>query len=203
MRALDDLVREGKVLHVGACNTPAWVVARSNTLAELRGWSAFVGLQVEYNLVERSAERELLPMARALGLGVAAWSPLASGILSGKYTDPGAADGGRLQKVPMRQLDERSLAIARGVGALAAELGQPPAQLALAWLRAKPDVVPLLGARTPAQLQDNLACLDLVLEPPQVERLDALGAIELGFPHDYLRRTRAIAHAGFDSSLDV
>jgi aryl-alcohol dehydrogenase-like predicted oxidoreductase len=203
MRALDDLVCEGKVLHVGACNTPAWVVARSNTLAELRGWSAFVGLQVEYNLVERSAERELLPMARALGLGVAAWSPLASGILSGKYADPGAADGGRLQKVPMRQLDERSLAIARGVGALAAELDRPPAQLALAWLRAKPGVVPLLGARTPAQLQDNLACLDLVLETPLVERLDALGAIELGFPHDYLRRTRAIAHAGFDSSLDV
>src|SRR5207253_38431 len=117
--------RQGKVLHVGVCNTPAWVVARSNTLAELRGWSAFVGLQVEYSLIERAAERELLPMARALGLGVAAWSPLASGILSGKYGGAGEQESSRLRKVPMRPVDERSLSIARGVAALAAEVGRP------------------------------------------------------------------------------
>lgn len=203
MRALDDLVREGKVLHVGVCNTPAWVVARSNTLAELRGWTAFAGLQVEYSLIERTAERELLPMARALGLGVAAWSPLASGILSGKYADPAAGEGARLQKAPLRKLDERSLALASGVAALATELGRPTAQVALNWVRAQPGVVPLLGARTDAQLQDNLACLDFQLEPEALARLDALSAIELGYPHDYLRRTRAIAHAGFDASLDV
>lgn len=203
MRALDDLVRQGKVLHVGVCNTPAWVVARSNTLAELRGWSAFAGLQVEYSLLERTAERELLPMARALGLGVAAWSPLASGILSGKYADPARGDGARLQKAPMRQLDERSLALARGVAALAAELGRPPAQVALNWVRAQPGVLPLLGARTDAQLQDNLACLDFTLDPDALARLERLSAIEPGFPHDYLRRTRALATAGFDARLDL
>ncbi|NRF72018.1 aldo/keto reductase [Aquincola sp. S2] len=203
MRALDDLVRQGKVLHIGVCNTPAWVVSRSNTLAELRGWTAFAGLQVEYSLLERTAERELLPMARALGLGVAAWSPLASGILSGKYADPGAGDGARLQKAPMRPLDERSLALARGVAAVAAELGRPPAQVALNWVRAQAGVLPLLGARTDAQLQDNLACLDFTLEPETLVRLDALSAIEPGFPHDYLRRTRALATAGFDARLDL
>jgi aryl-alcohol dehydrogenase-like predicted oxidoreductase len=203
MRALDDLVREGKVLYVGACNTPAWVVAHSNTLAELRGWSAFVGLQVEYSLIERAAERELLPMARALGLGVAAWSPLASGILSGKYADAAAGGGARLRKVPMRKLDERSLAVARGVAALAAELGRPPAQVALNWARAQPGVVPLLGARTDAQLQDNLACLDFHLDQSALALLDELSAIELGYPHDYLKRTRSMAHAGFDSRLDA
>ena len=110
MRALDDAVRAGQLLHVGVSNTPAWVVAQANTLAELRGWTPFVGLQVEYILVERSAERELLPMAHALGLGVAAWSPLASGVLSGKYAD-GATTGDdkRLAKAPLRTLDERSL----------------------------------------------------------------------------------------------
>jgi aryl-alcohol dehydrogenase-like predicted oxidoreductase len=203
MRALDDLVRQGKVLHVGVCNTPAWVVARSNTLAELRGWSAFAGLQVEYSLLERTAERELLPMARALGLGVAAWSPLASGILSGKYADPARGEGARLQKAPMRQLDERSLVLARGVAALAAELGRPPAQVALNWVRAQPGVLPLLGARTDVQLQDNLACLDFTLDPDALARLERLSAIEPGFPHDYLRRTRALATAGFDARLDL
>jgi aryl-alcohol dehydrogenase-like predicted oxidoreductase len=203
MRALDDLVRQGKVLHVGVSNTPAWVVARSNTLAELRGWSAFVGLQVEYNLVERAAERELLPMARALGLGVAAWSPLASGLLSGKYGAAAAGDGARLRQVPMRKLDERSLAVARGVAALAAQLGRPAAQVALNWLRAQPGVVPLLGVRTPAQLEDNLHCLDFRLEPAALARLDELSAVEPGYPHDYLKRTRSIACAGFEQALDV
>jgi aryl-alcohol dehydrogenase-like predicted oxidoreductase len=197
MRALDDAVRDGKVLHIGACNTPAWVVAQSNTLAELRGWSSFVGLQVELSLVERAAERELLPMARALGLGVAAWSPLASGILSGKYADAAAGEGARLQKVAMRPLDERALAIARGVGALAAELGRPPAQVALNWVRAQ-GALPIVGARTPAQLEDNLACLAFDLDGAALQRLDTLSPIDLGYPHDYLQRTRALARAGFD-----
>ena len=206
MRALDDLVRQGKVLHIGVCNTPAWVVARSNTLAELRGWSSLIGLQVEYNLIERAAERELLPMARALGLGVLAWSPLASGILSGKYGEPagaGEGEGARLRKVPMRALDERSLAVARGLGAIAAELGRPAAQVALNWLRAQPGVLPVLGARTAAQLDDNLACLDFTLAPDDLARLDALRPIRFGYPHDYLSRTRPIAHAGFDKALDA
>lgn len=203
MRALDDLVRQGDVLHVGACNTPAWVVAQSNVLADLRGWSAFVGLQVEYSLVERAAERELLPMARALGLGVAAWSPLASGVLSGKYADAAAAEGARLQKVRMREIDERGLAIARGVATVAAELGRPSAQVALNWVRAQPGVLPLLGARTDGQLQDNLGCLDFQLEATALARLDELSAIEPGYPHDYLKRSSSIANAGFEARLDA
>jgi aryl-alcohol dehydrogenase-like predicted oxidoreductase len=202
MRALDDLVRAGKVLHVGASNTPAWVVARSNMLAEWRGWSAFAGLQLEYSLVERAAERELLPMAHALGLGVAAWSPLASGLLSGKYGDAAASEGARLQRTPMRPLDERGLALARGVAALAAGLGRPPAQVALNWVRAQPGVLPLLGARTDAQLADNLACLGFELDAASLARLDELSHFEPGYPHDYLRRTRALATAGFDARLD-
>ena len=107
-----------------------------------------------------------------------------------------------LQKVPMRKLDERSLAVARGVAAVAAELGRPAAQVALSWVRAK-GVVPLLGARTDAQLQDNLACLAFQLEAPALARLDELSAIEPGYPHDYLKRTRSLAHAGFESRLDT
>lgn len=199
MRALDDVVRQGKVLHVGVCNTPAWVVAQCNTLAELRGWSLFTGVQVELSLVERAAQRELLPMAGALGLGVCAWSPLASGILSGKYADAGAGEGARLQKVPMRTLDERALGIAGGVGRLAARIGRPPAQVALNWVRAQ-GAVPIVGARTPAQLEDNLACLGFELDEDALRRLDALSAIELGHPHDYLVRTRTLARAGFEVS---
>jgi aryl-alcohol dehydrogenase-like predicted oxidoreductase len=202
MRALDDLVREGKVLYLGVSNTPAWLVARSNTLAELRGWTSFVGLQAEYSLIERSAERELLPMARSLGLGVTAWSPLASGILSGKYGDAAGRDGegARLRTVPMRALDDRSLQVARGVAALAAELDRAPAQVALNWLRARDGVIPLLGARTPAQLQGNLGCLGFELEPAACAKLDALSAIELGYPHDYLRRTGPLARPGIEPS---
>jgi aryl-alcohol dehydrogenase-like predicted oxidoreductase len=206
MRSLDDLVRQGKVLHIGVCNTPAWVVARSNTLAELRGWSAFIGLQVEYNLIERDAERELLPMAREMGLGVAAWSPLASGILSGKYAageGASTAEQPRLRKVPMRQLDERSLAVAAGLADIAAGMGRASAQVALNWLRAQPGVLPVLGARTLSQLEDNLACLDFSLGPADMASLDALAAPQRGYPHDYLRRTRSLAFAGFDPLLDA
>ncbi|HEX6704663.1 MAG TPA: aldo/keto reductase [Albitalea sp.] len=200
MRALDDLVRQGKVLHIGVSNTPAWVVARSNTLAELRGWTSFIGLQVEYSLVERTAERELLPMARALGLGVAAWSPLGSGILSGKYADPAGHEGeaARLRTVPMRALDDRSLQVARGVAALAAELERPAAQVALNWLRQRDGVIPLLGARTPVQLQGNLGCLDFNLDATSRAQLDALSAVEAGYPHDYLRRTGPLARPGIE-----
>ncbi|CAI8784563.1 aldo/keto reductase [Pseudomonas serbica] len=201
MRALDDLVREGKILHVGASNTPAWVVAQSNTLAELRGWTSFVGLQIEYNLIERGAERELLPMAAALGLSVCAWSPLASGILSGKYGNASDTQGKRLETFQLKPLDERSLVIAQGVGALAEQLGRHPVHVALSWLRAKPGVIPLLGARTLAQMGDNLACLDFQLDAEQVASLDQLSTLELGYPHDFIQRTRGIVLGGFQNVI--
>ncbi|MFG0754604.1 aldo/keto reductase [Pseudomonas sp. TYF_14] len=201
MRALDDLVRDGKILHVGVSNTPAWVVAQSNTLAELRGWTSFIGLQIEYNLIERAAERELLPMAAALGLSVCAWSPLASGILSGKYGDPLDTQSKRLDAFQLKPLDERSLAIARGVSALAARLERHPVHVALNWLRAKTGVVPLLGARTLEQLSDNLACLDFQLDAEQVASLDTLSAVELGYPHDFIKRTQGIVLGGFEGKI--
>lgn len=203
MRALDDLVSQGKVLYLGVSNTPAWVVARSNTLAELRGWSPFVAMQLEYNLIERDIERELLPMAQALDLSVAAWSPLASGILSGKYGNPSNTESKRLDKMPLKQLNDRHLEIARGVGELADETGKHSVQVALNWLRAKPKVIPLIGARTLDQLRDNLACLDFRLTPEQIARLDEISAIDLGYPANFLKKTRKLSHGGFDELLDV
>ena len=187
LRGLDDLVRAGKILYIGVSDTPAWVVSRANTIAELRGWSRFVGLQVEYSLIERAVERELLPMAAALDLTVTAWSPLGAGVLSGKHTatDGAAVDSGRAQMVGGR-LNARTRAVVEVLTQVAAELGKPPAQVALNWLRQRPTpVIPIVGARKLAQVEDNLACLDFTLAPEAVARLDAASAIELGFPHDF------------------
>ncbi len=192
MRALDDAVRAGKVLYVGISDAPAWVVARANTIAELRGWSPFVGLQVPYSLVQREVERDLLPMADALGLSVAAWSPLAGGILSGKFSrgaDPGST------RVDADKISERDLGIARVVDAVADELGVSSSQVALAWTRARrPSVHPIVGARKLDQLTDNLAAVDLVLPDEALTRLDEASAIELGFPHDFIAGTREFVY---------
>lgn len=202
MRALDDLVRQGKVLYLGVSNTPAWVIARSNTLAELRGWSPFIALQAQYNLIERSIERELLPMARSLGLSVAAWSPLASGMLSGKYK--ASANGGtnRLATTQSAILNTRNLEIARALVEVAAQVGRPAAQVALNWLRARPEVIPLLGARTLDQLQHNLGCLEFRLAPEHLARLDTINALKPGYPHSTIEGFRQAAHAGYYDQLD-
>ncbi len=188
MRALDDMVRAGKVLYVGVSDMPAWQVSYSVALAELRGWSRFVGLQIEYSLLERTVERELTPMARQLDLAVAAWAPLAGGVLTGKYSAAGAEDSRRLAMNTGR-ITERKLAIAGVVGQIAADLGRSPAQVALNWLRAKSGVViPIIGARKLAQIRDSLGALEFRLDDEQVRRLDEASAIELGFPHDFLRQ---------------
>lgn len=187
MRGLDDLVRQGKVLYLGTSDEPAWVVSYSNAIAELRGWTRFVGLQVEYSLIERTPERDLLPMADYLGLGVTAWSPLASGILTGKY-NPGAAgsEPKRLDQITFTQVDERALRIAGEVKTVSEELGHSPAQVALAWVRQK-GAIPILGARKISQFEDNLKSLEVTLSPEQLARLDEVSHIELGFPHQFLR----------------
>jgi aryl-alcohol dehydrogenase-like predicted oxidoreductase len=190
MRALDDLVRAGDVLHVGVSDSPAWVVSRSNMLAELRGWSSFVGLQAEYSLIERSAERELLPMAHALGIAVLAWAPLGAGILTGKYQRDGddvrVHDSLRAERNEDR-LSERALQIAETLTKLAASLDRPAAQLALAWLRQRPQgVIPVLGVRSAAQLRQNLGYLGLTLDAAAISALDTASAIDLGFPHAFL-----------------
>ena len=186
MRGLDDLVRAGKILYVGVSDTPAWVVSRANTMAELRGWSRFIGLQIEYNLIERTPERELLPMAAALDIGVTAWSPLAAGVLSGKHTQGGAVDTGRAQMAGSR-LDARSRGIVEVLTTVARELGKTPAQVALNWLRqGSHPVIPIVGARKLEQVVDNLGCLDFTLDAASLARLDAASAVTLGFPHDFV-----------------
>lgn len=191
MRSLDDLVRAGKILYVGISDAPAWVTARANTLAELRGWTPFIGNQLEYNLTERSPERDLLPMSKELGLGVVAWSPLAAGILTGKYIDnQGEGSGGRMEGTTSYRLNEQNNRIARVVVETATELSVSPAQLSLAWLRHK-GVIPIIGARTMKQLQDNLGALGVHIPNEQMKRLDQISAIELGFPHDFVLRPGA------------
>jgi len=204
MRALDDLVRQGKVLHLGASNVPAWVVAQCNTLADCRGQTPFAGLQCEYSLVERAVEHELLPMARHLDLAMLAWSPLASGILSGKYA--ASAAGGepkRLDAFQFQTLDERKHAIAAGLGRVASAAGCSSPQAALAWLLARPGVIPILGARTLAQLDDNLAASSVRLTADQMAELDGLTAPAPCYPHDYLSKVQPIVHAGFHDRLDL
>ncbi len=193
MRAFDDLVRSGKVLYVGVSDMPAWVVSKSNTLAELRGWTQYVGLQIEYSLLERTVERDLIPMAKDQGMTVLAWSPLRNGLLTGKYLPENAKDGdkdGRMHSEMMKGFAanaEASYPVVREVVAVAKELGVSAAQVALAWLRTRPvPVIPIVGAKKLTQFEDNLRSVDLELSAEQVGRLDQVSAIAPGFPHDFL-----------------
>jgi len=190
MRALDDLVRAGKILHAGVSDTPAWIVAQANTLAALRGWTPFAGLQIEYSLIERSAERDLLPMARAFDIAVTPWAPLGGGLLTGKY-NPGKAkekEEKRMSPTSAR-LNERNFRIAKEVGKIAEEIGCTPAQVAINWVRRQKGViVPIVGARNVSQIRDNLKSLEYHLSEEHLKRLDEASRIELGFPHEFLRR---------------
>ncbi|CAI0942869.1 aldo/keto reductase [Serratia entomophila] len=199
VRTFDDLIRAGKIQYAGLSNFPAWRIARADTLAELRGWSRIAGIQVEYSLVERSAERELLPMAEALGMAAALWSPLGGGLLTGKYRHSDAGRlvglGGRLVHVEHdpRLLDE--------VLAIAQEWQAQPVQVAIAWLRhraahAATSLIPILGSRTRQQLDDTLAALTLTLSERQIARLDQVSAIEPGTPHRQIAETLARTQGG-------
>lgn len=187
MKTLDDVVRAGKVRYAGISDTPAWIVSRANTMAELRGWRPFVGLQIPYSLVRRDGERDLMPMARALDLAVCAWAPLAAGLLTGKYTQARGKTEGRLTR-PDWGVSEKGKKIAEEVDKIAKEVGCSPAQVALNWVRQQQGVViPIVGATKPSQMKDNLGCLDSRLNQDQMKRLDELTKIELGFPHEFLR----------------
>jgi aryl-alcohol dehydrogenase-like predicted oxidoreductase len=207
MRGLDDLVRKGKVLYVGISDAPAWWIAQANTLAQLRGWSPFVGLQIEYSLIERTVERELIPMAKALNLGLTAWSPLASGILTGKYHGHGSSEQGRMNNEMMKGFmpeQQRASRVVAAVKAVSDETGRGMAQVALAWLRYRPvPVIPIIGARKLSQLQDNLASFDLSLSTEQVQALDEASQIDLGFPYSLYGRefVRAIAYGGMRDQI--
>jgi len=197
MRALDDLVRSGKILYVGICNTPAWRIAEMQTLAELRGWSPFVALQIEYSLVERTVEHELMPMAAAMELGVLPWSPLGGGVLTAKYTEADVQDSRDAAVSSSRRgviassghLNERSIQIAKEVRAVAEEVGSTPAQIALAWTLANPAVAsPIIGARTLAQAEENLGALDVALSPDQLDRLNLASEPASIFPARFVNR---------------
>ncbi len=188
LRALDDVVRSGKVLYVGISDTPAWVVSASNVMAELRGWTQYVGLQIEYSLIERTPERDLLPMAEHFGQSVLAWAPLGGGVLTGKYSRGDAEDSKRSGGNEARgRTSDRNMAIARAVDKVADELGASSAQVATAWVQAQGyNYIPIVGARKVSQITDTLGAASIELSPAHLAALDEVSRIELGFPHNFL-----------------
>jgi aryl-alcohol dehydrogenase-like predicted oxidoreductase len=198
LRALDDLERAGKVRYIGVSDTPAWKVAQGNVLAELRGWTPFVGLQIEYSLIERTVEGELVPMARELGLGITPWSPLRGGVLSGKYTRANAADanpdrGDRVKSF----LTERNLTIIDELLRVAKERNTTAAAVALAWVQSRPGVTStIIGARRLDQLDQNLAALDVRLTADDIAALDKVSEPTLNFPAPFFRMISMFAQGG-------
>ncbi len=195
LSTLDALVREGKVRYVGASNFTGWQLAKALGLQTRHGWEPFVSLQPQYSLVTRDIERELLPLCIEEGLAVLPWSPLGGGLLTGKYRAGAAppAESRAADSTPsailMRQRlqEQQHFAIAEVVGKCAAELGCSAAQLALTWVRTRPGVTsPILGARTLAQLDDNLGCLDVTIPESIEQQLEAASGIVKGYPYDFI-----------------
>jgi aryl-alcohol dehydrogenase-like predicted oxidoreductase len=198
MRALDDLVRAGKVRYVGFSDTPAWKTAQAQSAAVFRGWTPLVALQIEYSLIERTVEGELIPMARELGLGVTPWSPLRGGVLSGKYTraNAGHVRADRGDRVTAF-LNERTYAIIDELARTAREIGATSAAVALAWVQSRPGVAStIIGARRLDQLDQNLAALDVTLKPEHIAALDRVSEPSLSFPIPFLRMATSVMHAG-------
>jgi aryl-alcohol dehydrogenase-like predicted oxidoreductase len=195
MGTLDALVKAGKVRYIGLSDVPAWYLARAQTLAEWRGWERLAGLQLEYSLVERNIEREHVPAALQLGLGITPWSPLASGLLSGKYARDGVhpKGAGRLPTVAAsghpafeKLLTERSWTIVDTLVRVAKEIGASPAQVALAWVTRRPGVTStIIGATRIEQLEANLAALDVAIPARLLSQLDEVGAPPLVHPYHF------------------
>lgn len=190
LKALDDLVRSGKVLYIGISDTPAWVISKSNAIAELRGWSSYAGVQFEYSLIQRTPERELIPMAQNEGLGMTVWGTLGAGILTGKYNDEELSGEGRIHQAEQLYgglLNQQNFKIVDKVTEIASGIGWESSQVAQQWIRQKYDsMIPILGARTQEQLETSLKISDKQLEDNLVDELDQLSRIDLGFPHDFL-----------------
>jgi aryl-alcohol dehydrogenase-like predicted oxidoreductase len=194
VRGFDDLVRAGKIVYGGLSNFPAWRVATGATAASLRGWAPLAAIEVEYSLIARDAERELLPMADAFGMGVLAYSPLAAGLLTGKYRN---GERGRATdfKASVPHDAESHTVILDVAIDVAREIGSDPGQVALAWIQSK-GIIPIIGPRTPAQLTNNLAACSVTLDATQIERLNGASKIQLGYPHDLLAKGGAAIRAG-------
>ena len=209
MRALDDMVRAGKILYVGISDVPAWVVARSNTLAELKGWTPFVGLQLQYSLIERTIEHEFFPMADAMDLSLTAWSILGGGTLTGKYSHKGEETKNSRFTVNKEwgkhYLTPHNLKIAQTVEKIAKEMDCSAADVAINWVRQQhPRMIPIIGARTEEQLKGNLSCLDYVLSPEQMNRLNTVSAVPAPFPQNFLSREpiQRLVQGDFTGKID-
>lgn len=189
LMAMNDLIHRGMVHYIGISDTPAWRVAQANTMAELRGWNRFAGLQVEYNLINRTAERDLLPVAKAFDLALTPWAPLAGGALTGRYLK---GDKGRLPDNSKR-LNERSTHIAEKVVEWAEKLNVSAAQVAIRWtMQRNQTVIPIIGATKPAQIADALGAANVVLPDACIDDLNQVSAIELGFPGDFFNEPGVI-----------
>jgi aryl-alcohol dehydrogenase-like predicted oxidoreductase len=199
MRGINDLVRSGKVHYAAISDTPSWIVAEANAMASLRGWPSFLGLQIPYSLLDRAVERSLLPMARHWDMAVMPWGLLEAGILTGKYmVDDGEPTRMDREKV---KLCEKPTAVVREVQKISEETGRSMAQVAINWIRQqqhKSRMIPILGARTLDQLADNLAILEWELTEEQLNSLDEVSKIEMGFPHNFLAANPYIFGATFD-----
>ena len=199
VRAMDDLVRSGKVLHIGFSDTPAWIISRADAVAELRGWARPAAVQFEYSLLSRSAERDLLPLARDSGMSALAWGVLEGGELTGKYNRPSQ------EPRRSREASAAGHALAGVLIEVAQQLGRTPSQVAIAWARQQdPAIIPIVGARRAEQLRDNLGCLDVVLAPEQLAGLEAASPIDLGFPHTFLRQPHLVEliYSGLRERID-
>ncbi|HEY2531741.1 MAG TPA: aldo/keto reductase [Xanthobacteraceae bacterium] len=198
MAALETLVQAGKVRYLGVSDTPAWKIVEANMLSRFRGWSAFIGLQIEYSLLERTVEQELVPMALEFGLGITPWSPLKSGALSGKYTrkNAGQAKGDRGVFLDSF-LSERTYAVVDELDAIALAHDSTPARIALAWVQGRPGVTStIIGARRMAQLEDNVKALEVMLTKEERARLDGLTQPTFGFPQSMQPVFPSIHHGG-------
>jgi aryl-alcohol dehydrogenase-like predicted oxidoreductase len=180
VRALDDQVRLGKVLHVGISDSPAWVVAQGTTIAELRGWTPFTALQIPYSVADRTPERELLPMAEALGLALVPWGVIGQGVLTAKPASE--------RRWPEDTVSEQTEALVERLVEIAGAHDATPAQVAIAWMLHPRGltIVPIVGARTEAQILENLGAVDLELTEDELATLDEAGAPKLGFPRSFL-----------------
>ena len=184
LRGIDDLIRQGKVNYAAISDTPAWIVSKGNTMAELMGWSQFIALQIEYSLLQRSPERDLIPMAKHYGMTVTPWAPLAGGALTGKYL---RGDKGRIKEGSNR-LNENSRRITKEVMAIAEKLGVEPSHVALKWtMQQGYSSIPIVGATKLNQLAENLKVIDVTIPDEDMKRLDEASAIDLGFPGNFYK----------------
>lgn len=197
------MIHSGKVMYIGISDTPAWIVSQANTIAELRGWNRFAALQIKYNLLERTVESDLLPMARYFDMAITIWGALGSGVLTGKYNKKENRAEDRVARSGGPKEDQ--LKIAEKVMNIAAKLEVTPSQVALAWTRHQPGlIIPIIGARTEEQLKDNLGCLNVKLSDEHLSKLNEVSKIDLGFPHNFYNSTtiRDIMYGGTYDKID-